>query len=457
MQAPRERLIKGALAVAVMDDDRTVLRDADVHVRADRVVAVGPGLEAPGAEVIDGRGKVVVPGLVNTHHHLYQTMFRNVPGIQDAELFPWLKKLYPLWAHITPDDVRVSAQTGLGELLLTGCTLSTDHFYLFPEGQPNTIIDETVEAARTLGIRFDPTRGSMSRGESKGGLPPDSVVQDEETILRDCERFADAYHDPAPGAMHRVALAPCSPFSVTPELLRDSAALARERGLRLHTHLAETLDEEQFCLRTTGERPLAYMASVSWLGPDVWYAHGVHFNDEEVAELGRTRTGVAHCPGSNLRLGSGIARVPALREAGVPVGLAVDGSASNDASDLLAEARLALLVHRIGTGVTRMGALDALWLATRGGAAVLGREDELGSLEPGKLADLAMFAVDDLAHAGALHDPVAALLFCGGRQPADTVLVGGREVVRQGRLVGVDEKKLAAEQNQRAAALLASR
>ena len=447
-------LIKNALAVATMDDRRTVLRDADVHISGDRIAAVGSGLEVAGARVINAAGRVVIPGMVNTHHHLYQTMFRNVPGIQDAELFPWLKALYPLWRHITPRDVNVSAQVGLGELMLTGCTTSTDHFYLFPKGQPNEIIDQTVEAARTLGIRFHPTRGSMSRGVSKGGLPPDSVVQDEATILRDCERFADAYHDPSPGAMCRVALAPCSPFSVTPELMRDVAVLARERGLLLHTHLAETLDEERYCIETTGLRPLAYMASVDWLGKDVWFAHGVHFNDDEVAELGRTQTGVAHCPGSNLRLGSGIARVPDLMAAGARVGLAVDGSASNDASDMLAEARLALLVHRIGSGVTRMGALDALWLATRGGAAVLGRDD-IGSLETGKMADLAIFAVDDLAHAGGLHDPVASLVFCTGRQNAETVLVAGREVVSEGRLTGVDEAALAAEQNRRAAALLA--
>jgi cytosine/adenosine deaminase-related metal-dependent hydrolase len=297
----------------------------------------------------------------------------------------------------------------------------------------------------------------MSRGVSKGGLPPDEVVQDEATILRDSERFADAFHDPSPGSLTRVALAPCSPFSVTPELLRDSAALARERGLRLHTHLAETLDEERYCLETTGMRPLEYMASVGWLGPDVWYAHGVHFNDEELEELGRTQTGVAHCPGSNLRLGSGIARVPELMQRGVPVGLAVDGSASNDASDILAEARLALLVHRVGTGVTRMSALDSLWLATRGGARVLGRDREVGSLEKGKLADVAIFRVDDLAHAGGLHDPVASLVFCTGRQNAHAVLVGGKVVVRDGRLVNVDEERLAAEQNRRAGALWAPR
>jgi len=446
-------LIENAMAIAVMDDDRTVLSDASIHVSDGRIVAVGKDLAVDGAERIDARGCVVIPGMVNTHHHLYQTMFRNVPGTQDAELFPWLKTLYPLWRHITPEDVKTSAQVGLGELLLTGCTTSTDHFYLFPEGQPNEIIDQTVEAARSLGIRFHPTRGSMSRGTSKGGLPPDSVVQDEETILRDCERFADAYHDASEGAMCRVALAPCSPFSVTPDLMRDVAVLARERGLRLHTHLAETLDEERFCIETTGMRPLAYMESVDWVGSDVWFAHGIHFNDAELGLLADTSTGVAHCPGSNLRLGSGIARVPELTELGVPVGLAVDGSASNDASDMLAEARLALLVHRIGTGVTRMSAMDALWLATRGGARVLGW-DELGSLEPGKQADLALFRVDDLAHAGGLHDPVASLLFCAGRQNADTVLVKGKIRVQKGRLVGVDADELAGRQNERAAAVL---
>jgi cytosine/adenosine deaminase-related metal-dependent hydrolase len=433
-----ELLVENALAIAVMDDDRTVLRDASIHVSGSRIVAVGTDLAAnaaEGAERIDARGCVVIPGMVNTHHHLYQTLFRNIPGIQDTELFPWLQALYPIWRHITPEDVKISAQVGLGELLLTGCTTSSDHFYLFPEDQPGEIIDQTVEAARSLGIRFHPTRGSMSRGTSKGGLPPDTVVQDTETILRDCERFADAYHDPAEGAMCRVALAPCSPFSVTP------------------AHLAETLDEERYCLDTTGMRPLAYMESLGWVGSDVWYAHGIHFDNAELALLGSTGTGVAHCPGSNLRLGSGIARVPDLTAAGAPVGLAVDGSASNDASDMLAEARLALLVHRIGTGVTRMSAPDALWLATRGGARVLGW-NELGSLEPGKQADLAIFRVDDLAHAGGLHDPVASLLFCGGRQNADTVLVAGEPRVRQGRLVGVDEEGLAARHNELAAAVL---
>ncbi len=448
-----ELLIENALAVALMDHERQVLRGASVHVSGRKIVAVGEGLSAPGSERLDASGCVVTPGLVNTHHHLYQTMFRNVPGVQDAELFPWLRALYPLWRHVQPEDVLISAQVGLGELLLSGCTLSTDHFYLFPVDQPNEIIDQTVEAARSLGIRFHPTRGSMSRGESRGGLPPDSVVQDEGAILADCERFADAFHDPSDGSMCRVALAPCSPFSVTPELMRDVAELARERGLRLHTHLAETLDEERYCIDTTGKRPLAYMESVGWVGPDVWYAHGVHFDDAEVAQLGSTSTGVAHCPGSNLRLGSGIARVPALLAAGVPVGLAVDGSASNDASDILAEARLALLVHRVGTGVTSMSASDVLHMATRGGAQVLGW-DELGSLEPGKQADMAIFRVDDLAHAGGLHDPVASLVFCGGRRPAEAVLVAGELRVREGKLVQVDEQELAARQNERAAALM---
>jgi cytosine/adenosine deaminase-related metal-dependent hydrolase len=446
--------IRRALAVALVDERDTVLRDADVLVDGRVVRAVGAGLPAPpaGAETIDGAGKVVLPGLVNTHHHLYQTLFRAVPQAQDATLFEWLTTLYPLWARITPEAVRTSALAGLGELLLSGCTTAADHFYLFPRGQPGTIIDETVAAARELGIRFHPTRGSMSVGRSKGGLPPDDVVQDEAAILRDGERFIDAWHDPAPLAMCRVALAPCSPFSVSPELMRDAARLARERGVGLHTHLAETLDEERFCLERFGKRPFAYARDLGWVGPDVWFAHAVHLSDDEVAELGRTRTGVAHCPTSNLRLGSGIARIPELVAAGARVGLAVDGSASNDASDLLAEARQCLLVHRL-RDVRSMPARLALRLATRGGASVLGRDD-VGEIAPGKAADLAVFDVSDLAYAGALHDPVGALVFCAARRRAHLVIVNGEIVVRDGRLVRVDEARLARRQNEIAERLL---
>lgn len=447
-------LIKNAMAVATMDDNRTVLKNADLVLRGPVIEALGENLEKTDVdEIIDASGKVVLPGMVNTHHHLFQTLCRNVPKVQDKELFHWLTDLYKIWKGLTPEDVHVSALVGLGELLLTGCTTAADHYYVFPEDQPTDLLDRTVDAAKSLGIRFCLTRGSMSRGKSKGGLPPDEVVQDEAAILKDSLRVIDKFHDPEPLSFCRVALAPCSPFSVTTELLRDTAILARERGVRLHTHLCETRDEERFCLDKHGKRPVEYMAEVDWLGPDVWFAHGIYFNDNEIKELGRTKTGIAHCPTSNLRLGSGIAPVPKLRESGVPVGLAVDGSASNDSSDMLAETRMALYVHRIGTSVDSMTAPDAFWLATRGGAEVLGRTD-IGSLEPGKAADLSLWDMQGLSYAGGLHDPVAALLFCNARQYADTVFVHGRKVVENSRLVRMDERVLAARQNGLAADLL---
>ena len=447
-------LIRRALVVATMDDAQTELRDADVLVEGPAIRAVGRDLAAPpGTRVFDAAGMVVVPGFVNTHHHLYQTLFRAVRDVQDATLFEWLTALYPRWAGIDLEAVRTSALVGLGELLVSGCTTAADHFYLFPRGRSNAILDETVAAAREIGIRFHPTRGSMSVGSSRGGLPPDSVVQDEDEILRDSERFIAAYHDRGRFAMCRVGLAPCSPFSVSPELMRDTAALARRHGCTLHTHLAETLDEEKFCLERFGKRPFEYARDLGWTGPDVWFAHAVHLSDAEVAELGRTRTGVAHCPSSNLRLGSGIARIPALVAAGARVGLAVDGSASNDASDLLAELRMCLLVHRVGTGIRAMPARLALRLATRGGAEVLCRED-VGRLEPGYAADLAVFDLRDIAYAGALHDPLAALAFCAGRRRAELVVVNGEVVVERGRLLRVDEERLVRRQNELAARLV---
>ncbi|MCD6500123.1 MAG: 8-oxoguanine deaminase [Deltaproteobacteria bacterium] len=446
--------IKNAMAIAVMDDARTVYRDADILVDGPVVTAVGPKLDVTDAdEVWDASGKVVLPGFVNTHHHLYQTLCRAIPRVEDVKLFDWLVDLYEVWRHLTPEAIHVSALVGMGEMLLTGATTTSDHFYVFPKDLPGDLLDRTVEAAATIGMRFVVCRGSMSRGRSRGGLPPDDVVQDESTILADSERLISRYHDPNPLAMCQVALAPCSPFSVTPELMRDTAALARRAGVRLHTHLAETLDENQYCLETHGVRPLAFMEQVGWLGPDVWYAHGVHYTDEEIALLAQTGTGVAHCPGSNLRLGSGIARVPEMTQAGVPVGLAVDGSASNDASDMLSEIRTAMLVHRVGTGVGSMSAMDALWLATRGSAKVLGRDD-IGSLEPGKAADLVLWDMDDIAYAGGLHDPVGALVFCNARRRADRVMVHGQVVVRDGRIVRIDESEVTARHNELAAKML---
>ena len=441
-------LLRDAQVVATMDPGVGELRDADVLVEGRRIRAVGAALGedpafaplvAAADEVLDARGCVVLPGFVNTHHHLTQTLTRAVPRVQDAKLFDWLVDLYEIWANLTPEGTYLGARVGLGELLLTGCTTAADHFYLFPAGQPDTIIDETCRAAAELGIRFHPTRGAMSRGKSAGGLPPDRCCQSEEAILADYERFVDAFHDPAPLSMCRVGLAPCSPFSVTTELMRETVRFARSKGLRCHTHLAETLDEEVYCEEMYGQRPLAYMESVDWVGDDVWFAHGVHFDEKEIALLGATKTGVAHCPVSNLRLGSGIAHVPALRAAGVPVGLAVDGSASNDASNMLRELRTALLVHRVGTDVEAMGAVDVLDMATRGGAAVLGRDD-IGMIRPGMAADLAVFRCDEIGFAGAGHDPVGALLFCGTTSRTAWTVVNGQVVVRDGRLVGVDDE-----------------
>lgn len=431
-------LLRDARAVVTMDAARRVLSGVDVLIEGERVTRIARGI-APeaGDDVIDGRERVILPGLVNCHHHLYQTLTRAVPFVQDAKLFDWLVGLYEIWRHLDVQAAYDSAVIGLSELALTGCTLSADHFYLFPSSQGDEILDATVQAARDVGLRFAVTRGSMSRGRSKGGLPPDDVVQSEEAILADYDRVVVRHHDPAPGSRCRVALAPCSPFSVSEQLMLDTARYARQHGLRLHTHLAETHDEEAYCLEHYGAKPLALMERLEWLGPDVWYAHGVVFDDAEIALLGRTGTGIAHCPVSNLRLGSGIARVPALLKAGVPVGLAVDGSASNDASNMLRELQMALLVHRVGTTVDAMPASRVLEMATRHGADILGFP-ECGAIVEGGPADLTWWRVDDVSYTGAMSDPVAALLFCGRNQTADGTLVAGRFVVRDGRLTTVD-------------------
>ena len=450
-------LIRGARLVATMDDDRRRIPGGYVVVDGETIAAVGAG-EPPASvnadRTIDARGKVVLPGLVNTHHHLPQTLTRNVPRVQEAPLFTWLTELYEVWRGTTADAVDAAARVGLGELLLTGCTTTTDHLYLFPRGE-DRLIDVEIAAARDLGIRFHPTRGSMSRGRSEGGLPPDDVVQDEDTILADSRRLVREYHDPRPGAMTRIALAPCSPFSVTDELMRRTADLAREHGVRLHTHLAETRDEDAYCLATYGCRPAEYLRRLGWLGADVWLAHCVHLNAEEALLFGETGTGVAHCPSSNFRLGSGIAPVRALLEAGAPVGLGVDGSASNDSSNMLAEARQALLAHRGDPDTTRwLTAEEALWMATRGGAACLGRDD-VGSLAPGKAADLVLVETRRLSYAGASSDILAALVFTPFPEPVDTVMVNGRIVVEGGALVGVDVEALVARADGIAEAMLA--
>ena len=440
-------LIRNALRVVTMNDARDEVPNGDVLVRGGVIVATGQGLSAPDAEVVEARGCVVTPGLVNTHHHLYQTLTRAVPGGQDALLFGWLRTLYPIWAGFGPEEMRVSALAGLAELALSGCTLTSDHLYLFPNGAR---LDDTIEAAREIGLRFHPTRGAMSIGESAGGLPPDSLVEMEATILKDMERVVDAFHDPSDGAMVRVGLAPCSPFSVSRELMRDTALLAREKGVMLHTHLAENDEDVAYSQAQFGCRPGQYAEELGWTGDDVWHAHCVKLDAGEIDLFARTRTGVAHCPCSNCRLGSGIAPVRAMRDAGVKVGLGVDGSASNDAGNLAAEARQALLLQRVANGADAMSAREALEIATLGGARVLGRTD-CGTLETGKRADIAIWDVSGIEAAGA-WDPVAALVLCGPQRVRD-LFVEGRRVVADGRIATLDLPRVIELQNRLASRL----
>jgi cytosine/adenosine deaminase-related metal-dependent hydrolase len=385
-----------------------------------------------------------MPGLVNTHHHFYQTLTRALPAVQDAKLFDWLTYLYEIWKGLDEDAVYWSSRLAMAELIKTGCTLSTDHHYLYPKGFKDDLPGIQFAAASELGLRFAPTRGSMSRSKKDGGLPPDSVVQDEDRILAECEATIAKYHDPAPDAMRKVSLAPCSPFSVSEASMRDASALARSRGVRLHTHLAETQDENDFCVQMYGRRPLKLMEDCGFVGKDVWYAHGIFFDDAELELLARTGTGVAHCPSSNMRLGSGIARIREMIDQGIPVGLGVDGSASNDSSDMLGEARQAMLLQRVRAGIPGqaaqgLSAREALALATEGGARLLGY-DKLGRIEEGWIADLALFDVQKLEYAGALADPAAALVLCGYNHGADYVIINGKLVLDSRRLVGVDEE-----------------
>lgn len=459
-------LIRQARCVATLDDDRHEWRDASILVRGSRIEAVGPAADLPATAevVIDARNHLVVPGLVNTHHHMYQSLTRALPGVQDAELFGWLRGLYPVWAGLTPEMVTVSTQVAMAELLLSGCTTSSDHLYIYPAGRAGRVtLDDSIRAAQAIGMRFVATRGSMSVGASAGGLPPDALVEDEDAILADSQRLIEAWHDPSHGAMVQIALAPCSPFSVSQDLMRETAALARSyagrfgaRGVRLHTHLAENDHDIAYSRERFGRTPAQYAQDLGWLGDDVWHAHCVKLDDEGLSLFAASRTGVAHCPCSNMRLASGIAPVRRMVDAGVPVGLGVDGSASNDAAHMVNEARQAMLLARVGRalqppqvrdgrrffgcdlGPAEMTARDALVLATRGGAQVLGRDDDIGRIAPGWCADLALFRLDTLAMAGgAVHDPVAALLLCASPQ-ADHVIVNGRPVVREGQLTTVD-------------------
>ena len=440
-----ELLIRNADYLLTMDEMRRELVSADVLLRDGVVVAVGQNLTTEG-EVIEASGCVVTPGLVNTHHHLYQSLTRAVPGGQDALLFGWLKTLYPIWARFTPDHMYVSAQVGLAELALSGCTLSSDHLYMYPNGSR---LEDTIHAAAEIGMRFQPTRGAMSIGESDGGLPPDALVEREAAILEDCIRVIDGCHDPSASSMCRVGIAPCSPFSVSRDLMRDAALLARDKGVMLHTHLAENDEDIAYSLAQFGCRPGQYAQDLGWVGPDVWHAHCVKLDPSEIALFAQTKTGVAHCPCSNCRLGSGIAPLRAMRDAGVPVGLGVDGSASNDAGNLVAEARQAMLLQRVAGGADAMSAREALEIATRGGADILGRP-ECGRIEVGARADIAIWDVSGIESAGS-WDP-AALLLAGPTTVRD-LLVEGRSVVRDGQVVTIDLLAQIAQQNTLARAL----
>jgi cytosine/adenosine deaminase-related metal-dependent hydrolase len=435
-------LIHDCEVVVVMDNAGTEIPGGTVLIRDGVIEWVGSGepREAEGTERIDGRGCVALPGLINTHHHLFQVLTR--VRAREQGLFDWLTELYPIWAGVDEEWERAAARVGLAELALSGCTTTTDHHYVFPRGVTG-LLEAEIEAAGALGLRFHPCRGSMDLRASDGGLPPDAIVQDTDTVLAETEAAVRRFHDPAPGSMLRVAVAPCSPFSATQRLMRESADLARRLGVRLHTHIAETREEEGFCLEQFGRRPVELLDDLGYLGPDVWLAHCVHLDDKDVRRIAETGSGVAHCPTSNLRLGSGIAPVRALLDERAVVGLGVDGPASNDGGNLLAEVRQAMLVSRAGGDPAALAARDAVRLATRGGAACLGRDD-IGSLEPGRRGDVALFGVDGLGFAGAEADPVAAVVHCQP-QRVRHLTVEGRAVVRDGALVTVDEGDISTE------------
>ena len=444
-------LVTNTSILVTMDAARRELKNGALFARDGFVEKVGHADDLPQTadHVLDARGGIVIPGLINTHHHLFQSLTRAVPAAQNAPLFDWLTALYPIWTHLTPDDIYASALTGLAEMMLSGCTTSSDHLYLFPNGAR---LDDEIRAARELGIRFTATRGSMSIGESAGGLPPDSLTEREGDILKDCERVIDAFHDPAPGALTHIALAPCSPFSVSRDLMRESAVLARERGVRLHTHLAENVQDIAYSLEHFGMRPGQYAEELGWTGDDVWHAHCVQLNDGEIDLFAKTGTGIAHCPCSNMRLASGIAPVGSMLRRGVPIGLGVDGSASNDSGHLLLEARMAMLLQRVNDERVSFSARQALELATIGGARVLGRDD-IGSLAPGKCADFAIYDANDIAFAGAEWDLVAGLVFCAPLN-ARHVHVQGRAVVTDGQPVAVARQEIVAQHRAATRALL---
>lgn len=444
-------LIQHANLLVSMDDNDTQWTDGAIYVTDNVISQIGPTQQLPqeADDTLNAQGMVILPGLVNTHHHFYQTLTRNLPAAQNADLFHWLRAHYPIWAGLTPAAISISTKIALAELMLSGCTTTSDHTYMWPNGAR---LDDQIVAASEMGARFHAARGSMSVGESKGGLPPDSVVEDEDAILRDSQRVIESYHDASRYAMLRIVLAPCSPFSVSPTLMRESVKLARAYGVHSHTHLAETLDEATYCTAEFGRTPVELAEDLGWVGPDVWHAHMVHPGAEEITRLGRTRTGVAHCPTSNMRLASGIAPIRRLWEAGARVGLGVDGSASNDGSHLLEEARQALLLQRVTGNPAALTAHEAFWLATRGGAATLGRDD-IGYLAPGMAADFIGYRLDTLDLAGgAVHDPLASLVFCHPPK-VDLSVINGRIRVLEQQLLDVDLPVLIERHNEIAVAL----
>lgn len=444
-------LIQHAELIVSMDDHDTQWTDGGIYVVDHEIRQIGPMDQLPqdADQTFNAKGMVILPGLVNTHHHFYQTLTRNLPAAQNTNLFHWLRTHYPIWAGLTPEAIFISTKIALAELLLSGCTTSSDHTYMWPNGAR---LDDQIHAATEMGARFHAARGSMSVGESKGGLPPDEVVEEEDAILKDSQRVIESYHDASRYAMLRIVLAPCSPFSVSPSLMRQSVALARSYGVHSHTHLAETLDEATYCTATFGRTPVELAEDLGWVGPDVWHAHMVHPGTDEIRRLGQTRTGIAHCPSSNMRLASGIAPIRSLWEAGARLGLGVDGSASNDSSHLLSEARQALLLQRVTGNPAALTAREALWLATRGGAATLGRDD-IGYLAPGMAADFIGYRLDTLDLAGgAVHDPLAALVFCHPPR-VDLSVINGRVRIQQQQLLDVDLPVLIERHNAIARAL----
>jgi 8-oxoguanine deaminase len=433
----KKYLLKNISTVITCNDQDEILHKVDILIEGKKIKQIGQDLpQDADTEVLNGNEYVAIPGLVNTHHHLYQTMFRGLPEVQGLGLFEWLKGLYEFWKFITPEVVYHGSMVGLAELLRTGCTLTTDHHYVFPKNQSG-LIDCQIEAAKKIGIRFQPTRGSMSISQKDGGLPPDSVVQTDDEILEDCARLIEKYHDPDPYAMIRISLAPCSPFSVSTDLMKETAKLARQKSVMMHTHVAETLDEERYCLEKFGLRPVELMEELEWVGPDVWWAHGIHLNDAEIHRL--NGTGIAHCPSSNMKLQSGICRTSELYKANAKLGIAVDGSASNDGSNMWQEIKRAYLLNHLHYGLDGLSAYEIIKIATRGGAEVLGRTDT-GILAPGMAADIVLINLADIAFAGC-HDPLVAIVNCGNNDLVDTVFVNGKKVVENQELLTIDQKE----------------